>query len=207
MSTILLIRHGESEAFGYIAGRTDGIHLSPKGRKEAEEMGNVLTNFKIDMFYTSPITRTLETTEIITGILRKDYKLDEEFLEVDFGEWTGRKFSELKNDPGWKMFNTFRTGTLIPGGEIISQVQTRMITEIEKLNNEFPGKTIAIVSHGDPIRSAICYYSGIPLDFMTRITVSTASLSIIDINTWGPVVQCVNFTPGVRILRDVEGFK
>lgn len=207
MSNFLLIRHGESEAFGYIAGRTDGIHLSAKGRVEAEEIADVLKNMKIDLFYTSPITRTLETTEIITNVLKKDYKLDEEFLEVDFGEWTGKKFAELKNDPGWKQFNTFRTGTLIPGGEMISQVQTRVITEMEKLNQEFPNKSIVIVSHGDPIRSAICYYSGIPLDFMTRITVSTASLSIIEINNWGPVVQCVNFTPGVRILKDIEGFR
>jgi probable phosphoglycerate mutase len=204
MSIFLLMRHGESEAQGYIAGRSENIHLSTKGRNEADELAEVLSHLKLfssgqlDLFFSSPLTRTYETAEIISHRLKKEFTTNETFLEVDFGNWTGKRFSELRGNSDWERFNSFRTGTIIPGGETMAAVQLRMVTEIERLRKEFPDKVIGIVSHGDPIRSVICYYTGIPLDFMTRVTISTASLSIIEINDNGPVIQCINHTAGVR---------
>jgi hypothetical protein len=55
-----------------------------------------------------------------------------------------------------------------------------MVTALESLQREHAGQTIAVFSHSDPIKLAVAYYAGMPLDLFQRLDVSPASISELD---------------------------
>lgn len=192
MSIFLLIRHGNSEAVDYLAGRHPGINLSNSGKQQVKELVDSLSHVHIDMIFSSPIERTMQTAKQIAESKGLLLESSEAFTEFEVGEWTGKTFRELEPDQRWKLFHEFRAGTKPPLGELILEVQSRFVTELIRLRQLHPEKTIAIVSHGDPIRSAICYFTGIPLNMMFNITVGTASVSTLEINDWGATLHTLN---------------
>jgi probable phosphoglycerate mutase len=72
------------------------------------------------------------------------------------------------------------------------EAQARMVAFLEKLQREKIGQTVALFSHGDPIKSVFAYYLGIPLDLFTRIEISPASYSILRLESWGPQIVAIN---------------
>lgn len=192
MSTFLLIRHGNSEAVDYLPGRRPGVNLSSSGKDQVKELVDNLSHIHIDAIYSSPIDRTLQTAQAIAESKGLLLETNEAFIEYELGEWSGKTFKELESIERWKLFHEFRAGIKPPLGELVIQVQNRFVTEVIRLKDLFPEKTIAIVSHGDPIRSAICYFTGIPLNMMFGITIGTASVSTLEINDWGAVLHNLN---------------
>ena len=53
-------------------------------------------------------------------------------------------------------------------------------------------ETVAIVSHGDPLRSVVAFYLGISIDMMLRFEISPASVSVLELSEWTSRVMCVN---------------
>jgi broad specificity phosphatase PhoE len=73
-----------------------------------------------------------------------------------------------------------------PGGESFAETQTRICTEIETLRTQHTPKEIIIcVSHSDPIKLAVAFYLGLPLDFFQRLMISPASVSTLHISDSG----------------------
>ena len=71
-------------------------------------------------------------------------------------------------------------------------MQSRMVNEIQLLHQEYPEQTIAVFSHGDPIRSALAYYLGVPIDLFQRIDIDPASVNILTLSDYGPRIVCLN---------------
>jgi broad specificity phosphatase PhoE len=194
MTKFLLIRHGHSTAGESIPGRTPAVPLSQDGIRQARILAEKLVNLHVDYIYASPLDRTKQTAEIIAQQIKKPVELIPELMEIDFGEWTGKTFKELDGNKKWHLWHSFRTGTRIPGGELSVQVQARMVSVIEDLTNRHADKTVAVVSHGDPIRSVICHYAGISIDNMLKIRIDTASLTIFQIDQYWAEFVCINTT-------------
>lgn len=192
MTRFLIMRHGESEITDRLIGRTPEIHLSRTGKKQAEELAAILDSYPFEQLICSPVQRTVETAEALADRFKKIIIIDESLIEVDFGEWTGMKWEELDKLETWIQFNTFRSSARIPGGEIFTEVQYRMVKAVKRYASEYPGKTLAVVSHGDPIKTLLMHFLGIPLDFIHRFTISTASLSILDLEDSGVQIQGIN---------------
>ena len=104
--------------------------------------------------------------------------------------------ADLAQRDDWRRFNTFRSGTRAPGGEFVLETQTRVVRKIIALAGEHRDQTVAIVSHGDPLRAAVAYFMGIPLDMLLRFEVHPASLSVLSFGEWGSKVLCVNDRSG-----------
>lgn len=195
MCIILLIRHGSNPAVGKRAtGRLPGIHLDEQGRVEAEGLVERLSAMDVAAIVSSPMERTVETAQPLAVSLGLEIEKWEEFSEMDIGEWSGREFKKLLDDPLWQRYNAFRTGTRPPGGELMVEVQQRMVTGIEKIRRDYPAGVVAIFSHADPIKAALAYYAGIPLDFVSRLEISLVSVSILSIDDYGPRLLCMNST-------------
>jgi probable phosphoglycerate mutase len=171
-----------------------GVHLSKDGERQAEELAERLAAACIDRLYSSPMERARATAGFIGRRLGLDVQICEGINEVEFAGWQGRTFEDLDGESTWSRFNWFRSGTRPPGGELMLQVQARMVATLEALQTEFPDDVIALVGHGDPIKTAIACCAGIPLDLMLRIEISPASISVITIDEYGPGVLCVNNT-------------
>lgn len=177
-----------------LAGRMPDVHLNERGLKQAEELAERLACIPIRRIYSSPLERALETAAPLARRLELELHVLEDVNEIEFSDWTGRSFDEMDGHPKWRQFNTFRSGTRIPNGELIIEVQKRMVAALEKLRSDFPEDVIAIFSHGDPIKTALCHYAGIPLDFVLRLEIALASVSALSIHDWGPRILCINAT-------------
>ncbi|HKH20784.1 MAG TPA: histidine phosphatase family protein [Gammaproteobacteria bacterium] len=195
MTTFLLIRHAHHDMVGKaIAGRMSGVTLTPEGESQAEYLAEQMAMMPIDRIYSSPRERTQATAAAIAGFLDLEVQTCAGLDEIEFGEWQGRTFEDLEDDPAWRRFNRFRSGARTAGGEFMLQVQVRMVSVLEDLRTRFPGEVIALVSHSDPIKATIACYAGISLDLMLRIEISPASISIISLDDYGPYILCVNQT-------------
>jgi len=195
MTTFLLIRHGDTDAIGSVmAGWAPGWHLNPRGRQRAEKLAERLAGVAIRAVYTSPLERAIETAEPIARRHGLEPQHVPEIGEIHLGEWQGLTMQELDKREDWRRFNTFRSGTRAPGGELMLETQTRMVRQLDRLCAKHPDEIVALVSHGDPLRSALAYFLGIPLDLVLRFEVSPASLSIVQVHDWGARVLCLNDT-------------
>jgi probable phosphomutase (TIGR03848 family) len=197
MTTFLLIRHAHCDPIGRsIAGRAPGVHLNAQGRAAATALGERLSSIAIKAVYSSPLERARETATPMALRLGLEVENAPGLLEVDFGHWTGRTLAELHGIPEWKAFNSFRSGTRIPGGENMAEVLARALQEIERIQRAHSASTdlVAVVSHGDVLRVLIAHYLGIPVDLFQRLEVSPASVSVLSLEPYGPRVLRLNST-------------
>lgn len=201
MTTFYLIRHGDNDGIphGGLSGRLPGIHLDASGDAQAHSVAERLRESDIARVYHSPIERARETAEVLAAKLSVPLCALDSVTEVDFGEWTGWTFAQLEKDPRWRAFNRMRSTTRIPGGELMLEIQNRVVTSLERLRHDHPQERIAVVSHGDPIRTALVYYLGVPLDLMHGIHIDTASVSIVCVDDAGVAVRCLNHTGPVPV--------
>jgi len=194
MTTLLLIRHGETDASDkLLAGWMPGWHLNPRGRQQVEKLAQRLADHPLAAIYTSPLERTMETAEAIArrhGIEPQPVK---GIGEVQIGEWQGKTFVEIAEVREWVAYNALRSGVRPPGGELMIECQTRMVQEAERIARKHPNDTVALVSHGDPLRVLIAYFLGISLDLLSRFEISLASLSVVRMADGGLHVLCVQY--------------
>ena len=195
MTTFLLIRHGHTDWIGKaIAGHTPGVGLSENGRQQVAALPRRLSAFPISAIYASPLQRTCETAEPLASALNLPVQHRPGLIEVNFGEWTGWTMEELDRDPRWKRFNTQRSITRAPRGDLMLDVQSRMVDELEELRVRHTTETVAVISHQDSIKAAIANYAGIPLDLFHRFEIQPASVSILRFADWGPQIVTINNT-------------
>ncbi len=193
MTLFHLVRHGEHVMQGrLLAGRMPGLGLSAKGRAEAAAAADRLADETIDAVYASPLQRAQETAEILAGRLGMPVLSREDVSELDFGEWTGLTFDQVKADQRWELWRSCRSIAAIPGGESWRQVQDRIVNALFDLRRTHRDETVVIVSHGDVIRAALLFVLGMPLDFYARIEVALASISTVRIDDAGIRVPAVN---------------
>ena len=202
MTTFALIRHARHGLFGQtIVGRTPGIGLSPEGIREAEALAERFDPSSFQALYSSPLERARATADALAARLRLDVQIADELNEIDFGAWTNRTLAELHELEGWRRFNVLRSGTRIPDGETMLEVQNRMLGLIQRLCPAHPEGTVALISHGDVIRATLAHLLGVPLDLFQRIEISPASVSIVRMTGYAPEVLLINGGAEDRLLH------
>lgn len=193
MTQLLLVRHGMTDWVGdRLAGRTPGIPLNAAGRAEAAALAARLADTPIEAVYASPLERTRETA----GYLAQPRGLDVTVLdgvgEVDFGAWTGRPLSELRREKLWRTVRSTPSAMRFPDGERLLDAQARALAAIETVRAAHPWSTVAVVSHADIIKAILAHHAGLHFDLFQRISIGTASLSILHFHADGASVVLVN---------------
>jgi probable phosphoglycerate mutase len=168
--------------------------LNQQGRDQAGHLVERLRDVRIDALYSSPLERSIETAEPVAANRKLPVNTSRRLIEIDFGNWVGREIASLETDPTWQRYNMFRSSTRAPGGELMTEVQTRVVDQMEELRREHSDGSVALFSHGDVIKSAVAFYVGVPVDLMYRIEISPASVTIIRLADWGPQCQVINDT-------------
>ena len=195
MTVFYLIRHAAHGLLGHrIAGRMPGVRLSAAGNAQAQRLADQLASSPIQAVYASPLERARETAQPLAARLGLQVEIAEDVNELDFGEWTGRTLEELREIAEWGLFNSFRSGARIPGGELMPEAQMRIVRFLERAARRHADAHVAVVSHGDVIKSALAYYLGAPLDLFQRIEVGPASVSTVELQPWGPRILAVNWS-------------
>lgn len=200
-TTILLVRHGTTATTGSILpGRAPGLHLSEMGQSQASELAERIKELarKPTAIFTSPLERAKETALPIAEALRLRPLIDRGLLECDFGAWTGKKLATLSRRVEWRAVQNAPSTFRFPEGESFSEMQQRMWSTLERLAKRHRNRTIVVVSHADPIKAAVTYAQGVPLDLFQRTVISPCSLSAITFTDSTPIVLCVNNTGSLK---------
>jgi broad specificity phosphatase PhoE len=142
MTKLALIRHGHTEwnRQGQIQGRTD-IALEPQA---AADLGKLMLPpiWQAADLVASPLKRAVETAKLIAGTPRQIPAL----IEMDWGDWEGKKGIELKADPnsGFRDLEYWGWDYHPPNGESPAQVRDRLKIWLDSLQND----TVAVCHIG-----------------------------------------------------------
>lgn len=195
---MLLVRHGKTPTTGArLPGRAPGLHLADLGREQAQAAADRIAELdRVAAVYASPLERTRETAQPIAKAHRLRVRVDEGLIELDVGDWTEKRLSDLRRRKEWTTVQRYPSGFSFPGGESFSGMQQRMTATLHRLVQRHPGETIVAVSHADPIRAAVAEAMGTHLDLFQRIVVGPCSISAILFTDGGPLVLAVNTNGG-----------
>jgi broad specificity phosphatase PhoE len=194
---LLLVRHGLTDwnESGRLLGRTP-IGLNDRGREQARALGRALVTLPVAAVATSPQRRTHETAESIATALGLAVDVADALDEVWLGtRWQGKTFPEIAGDAD---LARYMTDPLFPCDAIepTAAVERRVVDLVEGLRQKRRGQTLALVSHGDPLRVLIAHYLGIPLGMFRRLTVSPGSVSVLRFGSRGVRLLVLNWRPG-----------
>ena len=195
---VLLVRHGQTPTTGkLLPGRAPGLHLADTGRTQAQAAADRIAGLaKVDAIYASPLERARETAAPIGKALGQKVHIDRGLLECDFGDWTGAELKALMKLPEWTTVQRSPSMFRFPNGESFLEMQTRIVSTLDRLRAAHPGGVIVCVSHADPIKAAVAHAMGTHIDLFQRIVISTCSISAIAYSVGGPIVLTVNSTGG-----------
>lgn len=203
MITIYLVRHGQTawnkeEVF---RGRAD-IQLNEVGRKEALLTGQCLEKIKVDLIYTSPLSRAVETAEAIARPHGKEAVVLQGLIDIDFGQWQGlshetvrERYAELyqrwKDNPHLVRF---------PEGESLKEVRRRTLRAIDEILQAHVDETLVMVSHRVVNKTVLCGLLGLDDSHFWKIGQDTACINVLEFGK-GFVLRRLNDTSH---LTDIE---
>ena len=177
-TTVFLVRHGSTDHLGHvISGRMGGVALKAAGQAEARRVAARLRAERVAALYTSPLQRARETAAPLADALGVEATVDERLLEIDFGDWNGKRFQELDGDPVWRAWNDARASTRAPNGETMGEVQVRLRDFLDEVSTRHPDGRVAAVSHADVIKAVLADVLGFSMDRHAAIEISPGSVS------------------------------
>lgn len=195
---LVLVRHAVTAHTGpLLSGRMPGVDLSEKGVGQAEATAQRLAKLPIAAVYASPIERTTQTAQQIALHHALDVQPLPGVIEADYGDWTGGKITDLAKTDEWKVVQAAPSRARFPNGESITEMQARTVAALDEIVARHPHETVVVVSHADPIKSAIAHYSGMHLDLFQRVHVAPASVTVFDFHAYGSMLVKCNDTGGL----------
>ena len=153
------------------------MNLTQAGERQAKAVAERLACERLDLIQTSPRERARQTAGAIAARCGAPVEVAEALDEIDFGEWTGREYVGLEDEPPWREWNERRSEARCPGGESMAEAVERIAAHTAALACSRPGARIALVSHGDILRGLVSRVLGLPLDNMLRFEIAPASVS------------------------------
>lgn len=196
MTTLILIRHGESEANRHdiFAGHIDP-DLQNKGLKQARLTAKYIAeNYKVDKIYSSDLKRAYKTAMCLAEEVNLEVIPERELREINAGKWEGMKFADLASEypHEYSMWVNHIGRSACVGGESVEELGVRIMRALTKIAENNDGKTVAIGTHATPIRVAQCLIEKGTLDEMENIAwASNASVTVFEYNNgnWKIVVK------------------
>ncbi len=193
MLEILLIRHGETERnrTRRIMGHRP-IPLNVRGRSQARALQRRLKKVELEVIYTSPIRRAVETARVLAKGRRVRTIKVPEMAEIDYGHWVGRTFDEVSFDPAYRTYHTTPRKARAPGGESMREVYRRAVSFIEKLRRRHRGGRVVVISHADVIKAIMVRYLKLDLNDLLKIRIDNCALSSVLFNGTHHKVLAIN---------------
>ena len=139
------------------------VDLTKKGINEAISSASLLSNYSIDLAFTSNLKRAQKTLNLILSELNIDISItrNEALNERDYGSLVGQNKFEAAEKYGKDMVQTWRRSYDIPppDGESLKMTLERTLPYFK--NEILPilaqNKNIIISAHGNSIRSIVMY--------------------------------------------------
>ncbi len=202
MSTLVLVRHGESQwnLENRFTGWVD-VPLSEKGVVEAHHAGEKLKKEKIrfDKAYTSVLQRAQKTLVIILEVLGQEnipVEKDQALNERHYGDLQGLNKAETAKKFGDEQVKIWRRSYDIapPNGESLKDTAARTLPYFESkiMPSLKKGENVIVAAHGNSLRSIVMVLDKLTKEQVLELNLGTG-LSII-----------YQFDPNLKILSKKE---
>lgn len=179
MIEIYLVRHGLTESNKrkiYMGTSDEG--LSPEGVNQVNALGEKLKSLETNRIYSSPLRRSLETSEVINQFLNVPIEIEKNLTEMKLGPWQGlseegvsRKFPD-----DYQLWNTKPGDLVLPNRETLSEVQQRAVKAINNIGNKEDKCPVLAVTHVAIIRCMIIHFQKLDINHYRTIDVPNVSV-------------------------------
>lgn len=196
-TTLYLIRHGETD--WNLNGRWQGhvdVPLNSVGYKQAGLLAQRLRaeGVRIDVIYSSDLARAYQTAWALSEAVGKPVELLPALREIDLGTWGGLTRDEIRERYPVE-FALLEQGQDIPrgGAENLAMLRKRVVEVTEALIGQHSGETLALVTHGGPIRMLLAHAADEPdANRMPFHHIGNTSISVVQRNPDGWEIVRVN---------------
>ncbi|HEX5187428.1 MAG TPA: histidine phosphatase family protein [Nitrososphaeraceae archaeon] len=207
MNLVIFMRHGQADnnVNRILVGRHLESHLTKQGRMQVKETAKLLRNMSVSKIYSSPVTRTVETTQIVAEELGLDYEIDDRLYEIDLGKLAGTNYDEVLDKYG-NLFLSFYMGddSVLSnhGVESFTAVKSRIRDLLDQVMVRHKNQNVLLVTHLDPIKAVISYILDLKPESLYKWHMRNAALTIIkqEFKTWS--ISAVNFMGAKRYLYE-----
>jgi probable phosphoglycerate mutase len=181
---LFLVRHGATQltAENRFAGAV-GVDLSDEGRSQVRHLARRLADDDIQAVYASPLSRTVETAQILSGPHRLSPIHRDGLREISHGRWEGLTRLEVETRfPGEYEAWEADPFTFAPeGGESGLAVLARALPVIREIVLAHAGKNVLVVSHKATLRLILSSLLGFDVrGYRDRLDQSPACLNVVD---------------------------
>ena len=127
-------------------------------------------------------------------------RVDEGFVEVNFGSWEGKTHSALREEFQEKYDRWLvDPGSVdVPGAERLSDVQARVVRSFERVAEENDGKVVVVVGHGGVNRALLLSLLQANSGAFWRLRQDLACLNLIELSDGVPRVCLLNSTAHLK---------
>jgi broad specificity phosphatase PhoE len=183
MTRVYLVRHGQTEWNRELRfrGRAD-IPLDENGRRQANAIADALMDKGINMIYTSPLRRSMETAQPVAAVLHLGITTLHDLIDIDYGEWEGLSFDEVRQ----RYTNSYREWeerpdvVKFPNGESLDEVRSRSFSAFKEIAERSSGKSILIIPHRVINKVLLCALLGLSNAHFWSIRQDTGCINVIE---------------------------
>lgn len=187
--TLILLRHGESQApAGVYYGRKDYL-LTQRGLEQAKQASQRLRGMKITKVFSSPLRRCLQTARLccpgvpVTAL--------DELNDLDFGLWEEMPIEQAMQDAqAWQDWTARGRDNAPPEGESLAAFSERCMAALERILAETAdgGCSLVVTQYGN-LRSITAGALAMGDGGAARLVCAPGSLACLDIMDGMPVLS------------------
>ena len=196
MPKLVLVRHGQSlwNLEDRFTGWVD-VPLTALGREEAKNAGTKLASTKLDVAYTSALTRAQVTLQMILDSMGIELPTirDVALNERHYGDLQGLNIAQTAEKFGKEQVHIWRRSYDVPppNGESLEMTAARTLPFFERciLGDVAQGKNVLVVAHGNSNRSIVMKLDGLSKEEVLELNLGTAVPLVYDLTPDGQVIS------------------
>lgn len=199
---LILVRHGltlSNEGYRLQGGGSDS-GLSPRGKKQAEEVAFWLTSERVEAIYSSDLTRAMETAIIIATPHGLTVVPEPRLRELNLGLWDGRLEKDVQERYAFELsrWQTNMMNEAPPEGESFGQLAERVEEVWREIAARHPRKAVVLIGHYFSLQAILCTALGLrPLDHMPFF-LSPGSISELRVHQGKAILYLLNSISHLR---------
>ncbi|MCT4508765.1 MAG: histidine phosphatase family protein [Tepidibacter sp.] len=201
MIKFIFIRHGltlDNESMK-LSGFIDS-KLSDTGKNQVKKTSIRLKDEKIDLIYSSPLKRAINTAKEISKTNNIDINICDEFKEMNFGDFEGLTFKEIEynHKEEYERLKNESFKYNFPNGENMIGFHDRIAKKIDDIIKTQDDKTVLIVSHAGVIRACLSHLINKDHAFHWNFKIDNCSMTIVEVVDNFSVIHNLNNTEHLR---------
>ena len=160
-----IFRHGQTDM--NLSGRWQGcgidMDLNETGRRQAWQLARDLKGRGIQIVFSSPLKRAVQTAEIVSSFLQIPLKIENGLIEGCFGMAEGKTKQEIYTlfpdvAKAWQSLDEDSMDISFQGGETKRQIQQRILKTLKKIAFENDCHTFGISAHSAVVRCFVLLF-------------------------------------------------